>query len=821
MWNMRRIAIFIFCVFSTLLSFSQEKSSIVSISITNESGAPIEGLTAELLNAKDSVLKKTVLSDQKGAILFDHLSAGSYLLKISGVGYKNYLSSSFQVKDQDHIELTSIKMQNASSGQLQAVTVTGKKPFIQKLNDRIVVNVDNSVVNVGSAAMDVLERSPGVTIDQNDVISLRGKQGVIIMIDGKPSPMSGSDLANYLRSLPSNAIDRIDIITNPSSKYDAAGNSGIIDIHLKKDQRFGSNGSLTAGYGQGVYPKANAGFTFNYRNKKLNVFGNYNNTYRVIMNHLILNRNFYKDGVYNGGDDKDNNTKMPMNGNTARLGMDYSVSNKTIIGFVVNSSFYHFTRNNENNSIVNDNQKLPTYTFQTHATNNDHNNNTVGNINFKHTFDSTGKEITADIDYGVFNSTSLSYTGTHYYNLGGSQMKAPTILDGDQTGKLTLKTGKVDFTNPLKKGAKLELGFKTSYVSSDNDAKFTDMSTGVPENDPSKTNHFLYNEYNNAGYVNFSKEYKKFNIQLGLRGERTDVNTYQVHGNQRWDSGYFQLFPSAFFNYKLNDDKTIGLSISRRILRPSYSQLNPFLFLIDVTTYSTGNPSLLPEFTWSYEASYTAKQISFSLGYSHTLQNENVVIARFKDVFPNIPSDDNVTVQIPVNLKSSDYLGLTIAAPLKIRSWWNMINNANIYYNHFNGDLGGSTLDNGDPAADVRTNNTFTFKKGWSAELNVAFSSGGRYGYMVSRPQWGVSTGVQKNIWKNKGLIKFNITDIFWTNLPRATITYPGTYIENWHAYRESRVANISFTYKFGSNKVQAARRRTTGSEEERQRAGG
>jgi Outer membrane receptor proteins, mostly Fe transport len=819
---MRRITTLFICVFSCLFTLAQERTSTVTISVANETGTPVEGLTAELLSAKDSILRKTVLSDQKGVILFDHLSSGSYFLKVSGVAYKNYSSSPFQVKEQENVELASIKLQNAASGQMQSVTVTGKKPFIQKLNDRIVVNVDNSVVNVGSAAMDVLERSPGVTIDQNDVISLRGRQGVIIMIDGKPSPMTGADLANYLRSLPSNAIDRIDIITNPSSKYDAAGNSGIIDIHLKKDQRFGTNGSLTAGYGQGIYPKANAGFTFNYRNNKLNVFGNYNNTYRVNLNHLILNRNFYKDGVYNGGDDKDNYSKMPLYGNTARLGMDYSVSNKTIVGFVVNTSFYHFTRDNENNSIVNDNQKLPSYTFQTYATNNDHNNNTVGNINFKHTFDSTGKEIKADIDYGVFNNASLSYTATHYFNLDGSQYKAPYILDGDQTGKLTLKTGKVDYVHPLKKGAKLELGFKTSYVSSDNDARFTDMSSGIPENDTTKTNHFIYNEYNNAGYVNFSKEYKKFNIQFGLRGERTDVNTYQVHGNQRWDSGYFQLFPSAFFNYKLKEDQTIGLSVSRRIQRPGYADLNPFLFLIDVTTYATGNPSLLPEISWSYEASYTVKQISFSLGYSHTSENENIAIARLKDVLPNLPiKDSNVTIQIPINLNSSDYVGLTIAAPIHVNNWWNMINNVNVYYNHFNGDLGGSTLNNGSPAADVRTNNTFTFKKGWSAELNAAFSSGGRYGYMVSRPNWGLSTGVQKNIWKNKGLVKFNITDIFWTNLPRATITYPGTYIENWHAYRESRVANISFTYRFGNNKVQAARRRTTGSEEERQRAGG
>jgi hypothetical protein len=249
--------------------------------------------------------------------------------------------------------------------------------------------------------------------------------------------------------------------------------------------------------------------------------------------------------------------------------------------------------------------------------------------------------------------------------------------------------------------------------------------------------------------------------------------------------------------------------------------LNPFLFLIDVTTYATGNPGLLPELTWSYELNYTLKQLNFTLGYSHTKDNENIAIAKFKDAFPNIPSNDNVTVQIPINLATSDYLGLSISAPVHVTKWWSMINDANIYYNHFNGNLGSSSLNNGSAAADIRTNNTFTFKKGWTAELNSNFSSGGRYGFMVDRPRWGLSTGVQKTVIKGKGTVRFNMTDIFWTNLPRATITYTGKYIENWHAYRESRVANISFTYRFGNSKVQAARRRTTASEEERQRAGG
>ncbi|MFL5789415.1 MAG: TonB-dependent receptor domain-containing protein [Flavisolibacter sp.] len=805
-----------------MLTFSQSFKGRITLTATNEQKNPIEAVTAELVKEKDSSLVKISLSDKSGEILFENIPFGSYRVRLSSVGYATFYSNPVTLNDaQPEINLSPFILSHSNNSQLQGITVTGRKPFIQKLNDRIVVNVENSIVNVGSSAMDVLERSPGVSIDQNDVIGLRGRQGVIIMIDGKPSPMTGADLANYLRGLPSNAIERIDIITNPSAKYDASGNSGIIDIRMKKDQRFGMNGTFTAGYGQGIYPKANAGTTFNFRNKKMNVFGNYNYTYRENLNHLILNRNFYKDGVYTGGDDKDNYSTMPLNVNAGRLGIDYSPSNKTIIGFVVNSSFFHFTRNNHNNSVVNDEQKQPTYTFQTLATNNDHNNNTVANVNYKHTFDSTGKELTADVDYGVFNSASLSSTATNYYNIDGSTKAPEYILNGNQNGKLTLKTGKVDYSNPLRKGAKFELGFKTSYVSSDNDARFNDLSTGIPENDTTKTNHFLYQEYNNAAYINFSKEYKKFNIQLGLRGEKTDVNTFQVMHNVKWDSSYFQLFPSAFFNYKVKEDQTIGLSVSRRIQRPGYSELNPFLFLIDVTTYATGNPGLLPELTWSYELSYTLKQLNFSLGYSHTKENENIAIARFKDVFPTIPAGDNVTVQIPINLASSDYVGLSIAAPVHVNKWWNMINNADIYYNYFNGSLGGTTLNNGSPATDIRTNNTFNFKKGWSAELNANFSSGGRYGYMISRPQWGLSTGAQKTVLKNKGTIRFNITDIFWTNLPRATITYPGTYIENWHAYRESRVANLSFTYRFGNNKVQAARRRETASEEERRRAGG
>lgn len=814
---MKKVVFIVVGIFSGLLM--QAQSGTVKATIKNSQQAVLENATIEVIKANDSSLVKTAITDKSGLAEIENIPFGNYLLRISMVNYNLSYSSSFTLTStQPDITLPAIMLETKST-ELNAVTVTAKKPFIQKLSDRIVVNVENSIVSAGSSAMDVLERSPGVNVDQNDNISLRGRSGVIIMIDGKPTAMSGTDLANYLKSLPSAAIQQIDIITNPSAKYDAAGNSGIIDIKMKKDQRLGSNGSFTAGYGQGVYPKANAGGTFNYRNKKVNIFGNYNYGYRVGLNHLILDRNFYTNGVYTGGDLKDNYSKSPFKGNTARLGLDFFPSKKTIIGFVVNGNFNSYRRNNNNNSIVINPQKQEVSTFESLATNNDHGKNIVANINFKHTFDSTGKEITADLDYGSFTSNSLTRNATKYYKIDGSSLQPDYILDGDQDGKLNFKTAKVDYVNPLKNNAKFETGFKTSFVSSDNDAKFSDVSNGTPQNDINKTNHFLYKESNNAGYINFSKQFKKFDLQLGLRGEHTSLQTEQLKGNIKFDSSYFQLFPSAFFNYKIKEDKVLGVSVSRRIDRPGYSQLNPFLFLIDVTTYATGKPGLLPQLTWSYELSYTLKNLNFTLGYSHTKDNQNIAIAKFKDVFPTIPSDENVTVQIPINLSSSDYYGLTVSAPIRIKSWWNMINNANVYYNHFNGTLGGTTLNNGKPAVDMRMNNTFTLKNDWTTELNANFSSGGQYGFMVLDPTWGLDAGVQKLIIKKKGTLRFSITDIFWTNLPKAVITYDN-YIEKWHAYRESRVATLTFTYRFGNSKVQQARRRSTGSEEERQRAG-
>jgi iron complex outermembrane receptor protein len=271
-WFMKKMFVILLLLGAVSLSAQNNIRGKVTAVVTNDKNETLENATVELLKTKDSSLAKVAITDKNGVAEFDNIRAGSYLARISFVNYATHFTSVFNVSaEQLSISLPKIILQPRAA-EMKEVVVTARKPFIQRLADRLVVNVENSIVSAGSSAMDVLERSPGVSVDQNDAIGLRGKQGVTIMIDGKPTPLTGADLASYLRGLPSSAIERIDLITNPSAKYEAAGNSGIIDIRMKKDQRLGTNGTLTAGYGQGVYPKANAGGTINYRDKKVNRF---------------------------------------------------------------------------------------------------------------------------------------------------------------------------------------------------------------------------------------------------------------------------------------------------------------------------------------------------------------------------------------------------------------------------------------------------------------------------------------------------------------------------------------------------------------------
>lgn len=785
--------------------------SKITFTVNSIAHTTIEGATVNLLRSKDSLPVKTVFSDSKGLVEIEGVRAGNYIIKVTMVGYHQFYTTPFTVSTNEEIKLDPVIL-SASESALKEVVVSAKKPFIERKLDRFVVNVESSIVSAGSTALEILERSPGVVVDQNDNITVKGRQGVIVMIDGKPSPISRSDLANYLKGLPSNAIERVEIITNPSSKYDAAGNAGIINIIMKKDQRLGMNGNLNMSLGQGVYSRVGQGIMLNYRDKKLNLFGSYNYAYRKGFSHLELNRRFYKNGGFEGAYDQDNFIKVPVTTHLLRVGADYYASKKTVIGFVASGNITGFNRQGNNVSMVFDASNTPASSFGTTNRTEDDNRNHSVNFNLKHTFDSTGKELTVDLDYAKFSTESNQRFVTNYYKIDGSLLLPTYILLGDLGGDLSIRSVKADYVNPIGKTQKIEAGFKASLVKADNVLNFYDNSSGTPVYDPTKSNHFIYDENINAGYINYSKEFPKWNFQLGLRAEQTNIKGNQVVTNQKFDSSYFNLFPSAFINFKLDKKNELGLSVSRRLDRPSYAQLNPFKFFLDPSTYREGNPYLRPQYSYSFELihNYQSKIIT-TLSYAITNDVITNVIAPLEGV-------DKVTVQTDKNLTSFAQYSLNISTPLRVTKWWNTVNNLNFFYGRYKGNLSNTNLNNGQPSFNLSSNQSFTFKNGWAAELSGLYFAPAVYGFMQTKSQWQLSAGVQKPVFNKKGTLRLNITDITWSMISRADIAFRD-YLESFRVTRDSRAITLSLTYRFGNNKVAAARRRTTGAEDEKRRA--
>ena len=813
MWNHQCI-IFSMMFFSATLCSSTELRASSIYGVVNDSlGQAVEVATVSLFRTTDSTFIKAEITGVDGKFEFVEIPAGTYYFIVSLVGYEPYHSQSFTVIEGQPVNLPPVHLQSGGID-LAEISVVAQKPFVERRSDRLIVNVEGSILSSGASAMEVLERSPGVIVSAGDAISIRGRSGIIFMIDGKPTPMSGQELANFLRGMPSSSIERIEIITNPSAKYDAAGNAGIIDIRLKKDQNQGTNGTLTANYAQGVYPKAGAGISLNHRKKKINVFGGYNYNYRKGFNDLKLYRSFFEEGQRTGAYDQKNYLVIPYHFNMGRIGLDYSISPNTIIGFLASGNLNKFKPNGVNRSNVeNENQDV----ISSFSTTNDSRDlwpSYAFNGNFKHTFPKNKVELSVDLDYARYwNETEQRFT-TRYYDLEGQENLPFYLLVGDLNGNLNIKSAKADLVFPLSEKTRFEAGVKGSIVSADNNLEFFNESDAAnPVFDSTISNHFIYEEQINAAYINFTHNWTKFSIQSGLRIENTMADGIQLINDKSFERNYTDLFPSVFLNYNFSDNYGMGLSMSRRLDRPSYRQLNPFKFFLDPTTYQEGNPFLNPQFTWSFEWNHTiAQRYTVTLSYALTTDNITQVIGPVEGV-------DRVTVQTDKNLDNVEYYSLSASVPFNIGTWFNSINNISAYKGNYKGNYANTFLNDGNVVFDFNTSNTFMLGNDWSAELNFNYHSQELYAFMDLNPQWGLGGGISKQLFKKKGTIKLAFTDIFWENLPSALITFRD-YTEYFDVHRETRQAIVSYTHRFGDNKLAPSRRRVGGAEEEKQRAG-
>jgi hypothetical protein len=665
--------------------------------------------------------------------------------------------------------------------------------------------------------MDILEKSPGVSVDKDGNISLKGKQGVTVMIDDKPTYMTAAQLASYLKNLPASAIDQLEIMTNPSAKYDAAGNSGIINIKTKKNKAKGFNGSLSLTQTQSKYGKPQSSLNLNYRTGKANFFFNGGFNRWKGWHDLDINRKYLNisDKQVNSIFSQHTHMEYSSPQFNIKTGMDYFINDKTTIGFVV--SGYQSTNKNTSASYITlkDANNVTDSLVNTFG-------NTSGkwqsgsvNLNFMRKFDSLGTEITADADYVRYNSKD----DQHYLNLTYDPDMQPvdqTVLTGNLPSVIDIYSFKTDYTHPFKNDLKLEAGLKTSYVATDNQANYYNVESEVNIPDTTKSNYFVYHENINAGYINLNKKYKKWSFQLGLRVENTNYsghqfgNKYTVNNNDSsFKKSYVNAFPTVYVSYQLNDNNSFNFNFGRRIDRPDYGDLNPFLFFLDQYTYQAGNPYLQPQYSNNFELSHTYHNfLTTTLNYGQTRNF-------FSETFEQ---NDHATIVRNGNIGKRENAGISVSLHLPVTKWWTTILYANVNYNHFSGMLYGENLDVSATTGMGNLNNQFTIGKGWSAELSGWYRTKGIEGQVLIHPMGQVSSAVVKKILKDKGSLKLGIRDIFYTQQAEGSINFQQTQA-TFHNKRDSRQASLTFTYRFGKPfKGQQNNRHSGGANEEANR---
>ncbi len=798
----------------------------VSGQVNATANKPLEFTTMMLLKAADSTLVKGAISDVAGKYVFENVGAGRYLVLAQQVGFRKTYSAPFAI-DEAHpaLEMPALTMPEESKS-LAEVQVVAKKPFIEQQVDRTIVNVENSIVASGSTALEVLEKAPGVTIDrQNDGIKLKGKSGVIVYIDGKQTYLSQQEVSNLLKNTPSDNIATIEIITNPGSKYDAAGNSGIINIRMKKNKNFGTNGTFILGGGYGWFPtltgqrddlpKFNSSLSLNHRDSKVNVFGNYSYVNRQSGNATDIDRAIPFNGKTTYFQQQSYRPSQFV-GHSYKAGLDYYVSQKSTVGVLFNGFVNDWQSDGQNNTLIFNDQYVLTSKAITQTFSKEPLTNYTGNLNYKYDFDGKGREWTADVDYVHYNSTNLSNLSTIYRNANGEPARPNQDLRNRMPSTINIMAFKTDYVHPLKNGAKFETGLKSSLVRADNNTIFDTLQqeTKVFLFDASRSNHFLYDENINAAYVNYAGKIGKLKFQTGLRAEHTHSVGNSVTLDQRVDRNYLNFFPTVFLSRQLDSTNVLNLSYSRRIDRPDYQNLNPFVFYLDPYTYQQGNPFLRPQYTNSVELTHVYKDaVTTTLGFSRTTDFINRET-------PRQILEKNITFVTPENLGHLDNLSLNVSFPVEVAKWWKMQNNVNGFYQNYQTVYSGAPYEVKLVAYNLYSSNNFTLSKTLSAELSGWYNSASQYGFYRAQPQGGFAIGIQKKVMEGKGNIKLNINDPFWLNRFRGTAVVQDinfSVASRW----ESRQIRATFTYRFGNQNVKSARQRQSATSSEQSRAGG
>lgn len=786
----------------------------------------IDAASVSLLKAKDSSLIKVAVADKAGNFSFENVNEGNYLVLATSTSHLKVYSPAISITTNALFANVGVLQLVPEEKALKEVSVTFKKPLIERKLDRTIVNVDASITSTGGTALEVLEKAPGISVDKDGNISLKGKAGVIVYLDGRPSYLSGPDLATMLRNMTATQLEQIEIMTNPPAKYDAAGNAGVINIKTKKNKMFGYNGNITSGYTQGRYARFNEAVSFNYRNKKVNFFGNLNYNRNHRGQELFIVRNFRDANTKNIKSIFDQQTNMESQSNnySAKVGMDYTVSKNTTVGVVLNG-FYNpsLWQSNTSTNIYDPNHNLTDITTASTETKEKW-KNFSSNFNLRSKLDTAGQEITGDLDFIQYKATSVQPLTSAYYDNAGNLKQAPDVLNGTLPTNIKIYSGKVDYTLPLKKDAKFEAGFKTSFVNNDNNARYDSLKADYSVLDSGRSNHFIYDENINAAYVNYNRPLgKKWSAQLGLRVENTNSNgiskgyTFSTAENKfvytetKFKRSYTQLFPTVYLQYTANEKNQFVINYGRRIKRPDYEDMNPFVHFLDRYTFEQGNPNIGPQFSHNVELSHTYK------GFLTTTVNYTAT----NDIIQQVLEQNDHTNETYIkkaNIASAKQVGLEVTANKSITKWWSGNIYTNVYYNHFKGLVNNEPISIGITTYMVQLQQQFKFGKVWAAELSGFYRSKSLEGVIYIKPMTQVNAGVSRQILKNQGNLRLNVRDVFAAGVFRGYSKY-GTVDANFKNVNDSRAVSLTFTYRFNKGKLKAtSSKRNSGASDEQNR---
>jgi len=796
-------------VYSAVIAQPNDEREI-KIKVVSEDQIALPNTTVTLLRHTDSSLIRTVITDESGVALFRNLVSGNYICRITRISYQSQHTSLLDLQTQSSISSNIVL--RASSNTLLDVTVTSRKPLVQLLPDKTVINVEAGITNAGTTVLEVLEKSPGVMIDRDGNISLKGRTGVQVMIDGRLTMVTGTELNNLLNGMNASQVDQIELIDNPSAKYDAAGNAGLINIKLKKNKQKGFNGTLTVAYGQGIYPKNNNNIQLNYRSGAFNFFANYSVNANQGMLEMYARRTYYKEEAKTNPAailEQPFFNKGTGFTNTLRTGMDYYLSKKTTLGLTMTGMALKRENIGSNTARwINENGSVDSVIY-TNSTNNTKWRNAGLNLNGRHVISST-KELSADVDYLRYRIRTDQY----FENTRMGPSGYVEVNKGDLPSDLEILSAKVDYLQRFP-GLQWESGWKSSHVNTDNFAQYYNKYAGDWQPDLGRTNHFLYTENIHALYANFSSTQGKWDLQSGLRYEYTGYRANQLGNGVVKDSSftrnYHNLFPSVFVTYNHDSSNSFSFRAGRRIDRPPFQKLNPFISIINKYTYQSGNPLILPQYTWNLEVSHLFKRVlSTSLSYNYTSDYFSQIFYPGKDSGTIVYSDGNVG--------EMQNIGATISAQLSPAKWWSVTAQGTFTHKRFEGELWKNykaTI----TQFNLNINNQFRFKKGWAAELSGFYISKNQNDIQeILDPTGQVSAGLSKQIMKNKATLRLTVRDIFYTQDMEGW-TYFEQVIEYFRLQRDSRVATISFTWRFGQAMKQTVKR-NNGADEEINRVG-